>query len=295
MAGELRVIYQGPGTPYCYLRRHSDGVGWIVSTGAFSSSWNNAHLGFYKITLTDSGGGLWMADFPVAVPIGTRVTIIYALQIGDDPDISDLVLRSEYDRLWTGLSLTTGEYDGNYPVTLAEVKRNSSIDSSEQDAMLSGLIAAATEFAENATGRKFLTSALTHYRQSWPTGEILALPKPPLQSVESVHYKTLDGDEETLDEALYTVDTRGLFGAIVLNSGQQWPTEPLYMRHPIRIEYTAGYGDTGESVPVGIRNRILAHVDDLYQHRGDIITGTLVTRLNEIRRWYQMYRVWVPT
>lgn len=70
-----------------------------------------------------------------------------------------------------------------YPVSLAKAKEWCRVDYADQDAVLNLLIAAATERAEEITGRAFIQRQLELRLDAFPAGKVIELPFPPLRSV----------------------------------------------------------------------------------------------------------------
>lgn len=172
------------------------------------------------------------------------------------------------------------------PVTLAEAKQQLRLepDQSDDDALITGLIATAVEQAERWTGRALIRQVWRMFLDAWP-GEApgnawegiregpssLIAPSPaevwlaklPLISV--AHVKTYDDSDVASSWAPsnYVVDTASEPGRIVPRKGASWPT-PGRAANGIEIEFTAGYGANAHDVPEGIRQGILGMVEKLH-------------------------------
>ena len=83
------------------------------------------------------------------------------------------------------------------PVTLEELKDHLRVDSVDEDALLTGLLAAAREWCEGFQNRAYITQTLQLWLDEWPAGNAIVLPRPPLQSVASVKYYGTDDTEYT--------------------------------------------------------------------------------------------------
>lgn len=159
------------------------------------------------------------------------------------------------------------------PVTLEEVKAQLSIEHDDEDDMLMGLIAAATDSLDgpfgDLCGRAIMPQTWDLYRDAFPAVDPVSIqiPLPPLISVDSVSYVHADTEMETvLNASEYEVDLAGLpYGWIVpISSG--WPTA-LETVNAVRIRFTAGYaGDSPEDIaaPDSIRQAIILLVQDFY-------------------------------
>ncbi len=102
MSYELRLSYTGTKTVYAILRKTSDGTTWNGSTW---ETWANANLATYDIPLTSLGGDYQAANFPTAIAINTTVWVTYYERAGDNPALTDYILKSE-QMTWTGTVLT---------------------------------------------------------------------------------------------------------------------------------------------------------------------------------------------
>ena len=136
----------------------------------------------------------------------------------------------------------------NEPVTLSEAKQHERIDLNDDDGLVTALIKAARQQAEEYTKRSFIT-------QTWEltldeANGIIELPRPPIQSVTNV---TVDGSPYSN----YEVDGNRIY----------FPSGVSFLFGGIKIEYTAGYGDNSEDVPEPIREAILQMVGHFYENR----------------------------
>lgn len=146
-------------------------------------------------------------------------------------------------------------------VSLAEAKAMLLIDHTADDALISALIAAATVEAQGVAARSFVTQTWLLALDAWPDDGAVRLPRPPLQSVESVSYFDADNVEQTITATDYIVIADTTPGLIVPAAGKAWPTD-LRSWSPIRIRYTAGYG-TAAAVAVSAQGEIVQLVKAL--------------------------------
>jgi hypothetical protein len=135
---------------------------------------------------------------------------------------------------------------GEEPVALAEAKTFCRIDGTDEDALVSALIAAARLHVESLTGRALI-------EQTWrlvletPRGLVIELPVvPALAIVDAPDGAVLQGDAVLLAEAVA----------------------------PLTIDYTAGYGEA-EDVPPDLRQAVLTLVAYWYEHRDSLTTAPL--------------------
>lgn len=143
------------------------------------------------------------------------------------------------------------------PVSLAELAQHVRIDDPADEPLLAVYLAAAVRVAESQRLRRQLLTATWRYRiNAFPEGESIELPRPPLRSVESVHYLDTAGVLQELDTGIFQVDTDAEPGRMIRVYGKCWPqTRPQL--GAVTIVYQAGYGATAAAVPQDFRLGIL--------------------------------------
>ena len=136
---------------------------------------------------------------------------------------------------------------GEEPVSLAEAKLHARVDGSDEDALVSALIAAARLHVESLTGRALVT-------QTWRLvlsgvgGLVVPLPVVPAQAlVAAPEGAVLQGDSVLLAAPAP--------GALTL-------------------DYTAGYGGAA-AVPADLKQAVLTLVAYWYEHRDSVTTAPL--------------------
>jgi len=172
-------------------------------------------------------------------------------------------------------------------VSLAEVKYHLRLATTAaeaaayttEDDLLNRLITVARAQAEQETGRKFITQTLTYYLDRWPDERFIRMPYPPLQTA-AITYR-LSGDDD-YDNTLSTADVDIISepGRVILQPSESWPSGTLYTDKPIKIVMMCGYGDDATDVPENIKSAILLKISDLYENRGEVIVGTITSRIS---------------
>lgn len=172
------------------------------------------------------------------------------------------------------------------PVSVADLKTYLRIANSDEDALLTDLIAAATLAVQNYLKRTLITTTykLTLDRlpamkgERWWDGvreiaitelhgarEFIRLQMPAVQSITSFKYFDTSDTEQTFSSDNYRLDA--VNARVALKQGKSWPTD-LRDTQAIEITYVAGYGATGASVPAPIIHAIKMAVGKLYESRG---------------------------
>lgn len=155
------------------------------------------------------------------------------------------------------------------PVTLAEAKAQCSVDGSELDTLLTGIITAARERAEHETGRALCTQTRQLTLDAFP--EAFVLRGAPIQSLVDVTYIDADGAGQTLDPQDTILDKDSEPGYLVPAYGKAWP-ETFPVPNAVRVRYTCGYGAPAD-VPAAIKTWMLLAIDTLFEQRGAFAVG----------------------
>ncbi|KKJ75442.1 hypothetical protein WH95_18550 [Kiloniella litopenaei] len=182
------------------------------------------------------------------------------------------------------MSLTITTPAADKPVSLAEAKRQLSMeDTADADALITSHIAAATAHAETILGRALVTRTYTATLDCWL--DCIWLQMPPLGVVNSVKYDDVDGVEQTLAASVYEVGERFGQAFVKLAPNQSWPDlDSTKSLDRIRIEYTAGYGDSSK-VPDDIKHAILLLITYYFDEVDSSILTTAENMLSPYRVW----------
>jgi len=151
------------------------------------------------------------------------------------------------------------------PVSLATARTALRADGLGEDEYIMTLITVAREWAEAFTNRALITQTwrATFDNGTLPTGNIIELPRPPLVSVTSITYVDTDGDQQTLATSYYTVDTETSPGRILF---EDMPAIKSTLSSLV-VNYTCGYGASGDDVPSRFHQAILYLVNHFYENR----------------------------
>lgn len=164
------------------------------------------------------------------------------------------------------------------PVSLAEAKTQARVDGEADDAYIQGLISVARQYVEDQLDITLLTTVWEASYDLFPVWAIV-LPRPMLQSANiTVTYRLGDGQTSTRTSAAgdFRVDTRTVPGRIYPNWSETWPAV-RGDENSVVVNFTAGYGDDGTSVPPVCRHLIMALVAHWYDSRQIVATGNYGT------------------
>lgn len=162
------------------------------------------------------------------------------------------------------------------PLSLADAKAHLRIDPDYhgEDGLVADWVAAAREMAEGHTGRKWVTQELRLTLPGWPCGSAagvagaIRLPVEPVASVDAVKYYAADGVLTTLPDSLYQAWLDHSPPLVAPAPLASWPAIQADRLGPVRVEFTAGYGDAG-AVPAALRAAIRLCLAYWSEHRGD--------------------------
>lgn len=174
------------------------------------------------------------------------------------------------------------------PLTLEEAKLHLRETQTVQDTLISALIVAARQYAENYTGRAFVTQTLELLLPGFPCDSVIELPKPDLQQVTTVKYIDVDGVLQTIAAAQYQVDIYRR--PAVLKPAYQcyWPVPRTSDFNAVQVRYVAGYAPTTSpqdaaamqaAVPEGIKLWMKIRVAQLFENREAVVVGTIMANI----------------
>lgn len=179
------------------------------------------------------------------------------------------------------------------PVLLADAKAWMGIDSddSNHNSVVTLLIQAMREYAENYTHRVFTQRTLRYYGPCWPVscegGHEIELQFPPLVSVSWIKYRDTSGNLQTLASDQYDVHDWRTPAVIVPAWGVSWPAH-RYALDAIQVQYVAGYpdgspggsaSDAQANIPAQLKLWMQARAATLFKQREQIVTGTIVNKI----------------
>lgn len=183
-----------------------------------------------------------------------------------------------------------------YPLSIDEAKSQLNIiETPDWDARIAGLIAAATSYVENYTGRALITRGYKGFLDHWPrlaevsgmaqdygapgpwpepsawlTRRWVEIPRPPLQAISAV--TTFDDDDNATvwDVSSYYVDTSSTVGRLVRRRDACWPPV-CRAANGIEIQWTSGYGDSPGDTPEPIRHAMLLLISHWFENREAVV------------------------
>lgn len=143
---------------------------------------------------------------------------------------------------------------------------------------LQGRIAAARGHAEGNLHRALITQTWELVLDAFPSAGTIALPMPPLQSVEAITFTNAEGVTYTVDPSTYLVLPDETPGRVVLARSKSWPSVTLQSAGAVRVRFVAGYGDPAK-VPERIKQAMLLLIGHWWENREAVNVGNQVTQI----------------
>jgi uncharacterized phiE125 gp8 family phage protein len=151
---------------------------------------------------------------------------------------------------------------GAVPVLLADMKLYMKVTAAADDDLITSMLAAATTWGENYTGREFRANTWTLLTDDF--SDRMCLYRAPVATITTIKYLVSDV-LTTIANTVYYLKKNLQFAEILLKEDQLWPTDIDAREQAIEIEFvTESYRDTD-----AIATAIMRHVAYWYKNRGD--------------------------
>ncbi len=171
------------------------------------------------------------------------------------------------------------------PITLAEAKAHLRVDLTDDDDLITSLIAAARQHVESQCGRALFTQEWEAHYGGFAADGVLELPIAPLQEVLAVQYVDTAGQLQTLAVSTYEVDAPAgpdaMPGSLILAVNATWPATRA-VPNAVRVRFNAGYGDVAADVPEDLRRLLLLLVGNWYENREAVTKNAPGARLEAL-------------
>ena len=159
-------------------------------------------------------------------------------------------------------------------VTLDAAKTFLRVDGDDEDSLIGGLLASATNLVEKVCNRILIEESVTLLTTGFPCGPVLLFGGK-VSEVSAVRYLNSQNIITTLSPSSYRVDVRGVRGLV--DQVVSWPSTSDAF-NSVQVEYTVGY-ESADKVPEPIKTAILLLAASWYANREAVVTGTIVEEL----------------
>ncbi len=155
------------------------------------------------------------------------------------------------------------------PVTLTEAKAHLRISHASEDELIAGLIKAARDEVEKATGAVLIDQSWRLALDCWPRDGTATIVRHPVKEILSVTVFGADGEATLVDPGTYMLDSLSRPARLHFET----TPAPARIMNGIEIDFTAGYGEAGTDVPDLLKRAILLLVAHWYEFRGVFDAG----------------------
>lgn len=157
------------------------------------------------------------------------------------------------------------------------------------DALILGLIAASRQWVEGHIERTIANQTFELALDKFPTSIEL---KPYVQSITTIKYIDINGIEQTISAADYTLDNYSTTNWVTPAFGKSFPAVQD-VANAVKVRYVAGY-DVNNPVPQLIVSAMLLIIGHLYENRQQNIVGMSVVELPMgVEYLLQTYRLYM--
>ncbi len=126
-------------------------------------------------------------------------------------------------------------------------------------------------YVEQRTRQTLITTVFNLWLDFFPT--TIIIPARPLQTVNFISYIDGNNATQTLDPSRYLVDAKGPRPTIIPPLGSFFPIAKVQQPNAVQINFTAGFGSTGASVPAPFLLMIKQWCSLNYDNRQAIVMG----------------------
>jgi uncharacterized phiE125 gp8 family phage protein len=196
-------------------------------------------------------------------------------------------LATAYDDGLRG-ELVTAATGAVISIDEAKDRLRRSTDTSIEDGQIENLIAAAVAYLEEDVRISLLTQTRRIWYDAIPCDGKFLLDRGPVASVSSVKLYDTSDVATTLSSTVYQLDAVSQPARLVERSGQSWNSSTsLRSMNAVAIEYVAGYGSTGLSVPSPLKQAVLLLAGSLFEHREQVIVAQFAGQFLELPFGYK--------
>lgn len=173
------------------------------------------------------------------------------------------------------------------PWTIAEAKAFLRVGTSDDDAVIGALIAAARGQIEALTRSALITQTWRVTLDEWPRDGRIRLRIGPLHDVIAARLRDDSGNATVLDEQRFIT---GAESGIIHAPSWSLPAPPR-SRGGIELDVIAGFGDSASAVPDVLRHAVRTLVAHWYDNRGlAAIGGTVALLPGSVNAMIASYR-----
>lgn len=148
------------------------------------------------------------------------------------------------------------------------------VTSTNEAGYIGNLVSLAVEYVENITGRSLANRKYTWKLDSFPDGEFLYLPKPPLAystGISSITYIDTDGSTDTWGSTYYTVDATSVPARLTPAYQETWPIT-RDVPNSVTITFDGGY-TSSSNVPHNLLHAVRFITAHYWANRQEVVSS----------------------
>ncbi|MDQ6436882.1 head-tail connector protein [Mesorhizobium sp. LHD-90] len=149
------------------------------------------------------------------------------------------------------------------PVTVSEAKSFLRLAGSSEDTLIEGLIRAAREDVERATGLALIDQTWRLALDAVPRSDVVLLMRHPVREIIAVTAYGTEGEAALVSAGDYQADLISRPARLFFRARP----EPMRALNGLEIDFRAGFGEAGPDVPDLLRRAILVLVAHWYEFR----------------------------
>lgn len=173
------------------------------------------------------------------------------------------------------------------PLTLSQTKIFLKIDGSDDDDLVTTLIAAARLMVEAASGRLLINQTWRLVLDEWPWDSVLRLPVAPVSAITAARVFDAAGSPQAVAA-----------NVLALEPGNDPPLIRVALPPPpigrlargLEIDVVAGFGPAATDVPAPLRQAVLRLVARWFENRGDVVSRDAEALPGEIAALIRPYK-----
>lgn len=161
------------------------------------------------------------------------------------------------------------------PITLTEAKAHLRVIHNDEDNLIKTEISAAREYCEGFQNRAYYTQTWKLIKDAYIIDEIIDIPYPPLQSLDS--FVIIDVDDTEYDVTEYTLDDASEHARLIIDD---YPSMDADLRDiaGVQITFTAGHTST-DKISEKAKQAIKLLIGHMHENRQAVITGDVPRKL----------------
>lgn len=165
------------------------------------------------------------------------------------------------------------------PLSLADAKAFLRVETSDDDDVVTALIAGARIHIEAQTRRALITQSWRLVFDRWPIDGLLSIVPAPLQALAAARVYDANNVAQALDVSAFVLD-KGASALIFAPNFAPWALPaPGRVAAGIELDVTVGYGDAATDVPEPLRQAIRLLTAHWYENRGLVATSASYSAL----------------